>query len=718
MNPASRRSWGLSLLAVLALAAAGAGHARAAAASDWAETEHGRVRLVAASATTGSGDQVRLGLQFEMRPGWKIYWRSPGDAGFPPSVDWTGSRNLKQAALAWPAPERFTVLGLTTLGYTESVVLPITATLAEPDRPLHVEALVNYLTCDDICVPYEARLALDLPAGPASPTPYAHLIDRFAQRVPGDGAAAGLAVESVAVRRAEGAETLVVAVQAREPLERPDLFVEGPKTLAFGPPRVELLEGGKRGQLSLPVERLTDTAPSAIGAALTLTLVDGARALEATATPAPAAPNTGGGSGIGLLAVLGLALVGGFILNFMPCVLPVLSIKLLSVVGHGGGERRQVRRRFLASAAGILASFLALAGALVALKAAGAAVGWGIQFQQPWFLIALVSVISLFAADMWGLVEFRLPSALADALARPGALPGAQSPGLTGDFLTGAFATLLATPCSAPFLGTAVGFALARGAGEIALVFAMLGLGLALPYLLVAALPGIATRLPRPGPWMVRLKAVLGVALAATAIWLLSVLAAQEGVPAAVAVGLLMLALVAALWLRQTRPALGAGALAGAGVFVALAFALPALLPAPAPGSAAAAPAAGYWRPFDPDAIAGLVRQGKIVFVDVTADWCVTCQANEKLVLGRKAIAARLDAPEVVAMVADWTRPDDRIAAYLASFGRYGIPFNVVYGPRAPEGLPLPELLTEAAVLDALDRAGGRSAQTRETAGN
>jgi suppressor for copper-sensitivity B len=684
-------------LAALALGASGA---RAAAASDWFATEQGRVRLIAASGTTGDGKSVALGLQFELKPGWKIYWRSPGDAGFPPAVDWSGSRNLAGAALAWPAPERFVVLGLTTLGYKDGVVLPVDAMLAEPGKPLHVESKVNYLTCDDICIPYEARLALDLPAGPAQSTPYGHLIDRFEKRVPGDGVAAGLGVSRVEVRRARGGETLAVTVASREPLEHPDLYVEGPRGLDFGAPRVERLDSGQGLRLLLPVHRGPE-GQTAVGAPLTLTLVDGARSLETKVTPVLA---SGGASGDGasLLAILGIALLGGFILNFMPCVLPVLSIKLLNAVGHGGGERRQVRRRFLASAAGIVSSFLVLAGALIALKGAGAAIGWGIQFQQSWFLIALMAVITLFAANMWGLFEVSLPGALADAAARPGSRASA---GLGGDFLTGAFATLLATPCSAPFLGTAVGFALSRGPSEILMVFAALGLGLALPYLLVAAAPGLATRLPRPGRWMIRLRAILGLALAATAFWLATVLAAQAGMAAALVIGLLMLAALALLWLRRRYRAAAGIALGGVAVLVALALALPAALPARAPGAAVAS--AAYWRPFDEAAIAGLVRQGKTVFVDVTADWCITCQANKKLVLSREAVAGRLGAPNVVAMVADWTRPNDAIAAYLASFGRYGIPFNVVYGPRAPEGLKLPELLTEAAVLEALDRAGG-----------
>src|SRR5690606_10328334 len=288
-----------------------------------------------------------------------------------------------------------------------------------------------------------------------------------------------------------------------------------------------------------------------LGRSATLTVVDGLRGLERDVTLEPlvdaaspvAAPVEAAGAGdfAGLLPILALALLGGLILNLMPCVLPVLSIKLLAAVGHGGRESGAVRLSFLASAAGILTSFLLLAGAAIAVKSAGLTVGWGIQFQQPLFLAAMALLVTLFALNLFGLFEITLPGWLGAAAQGPGSGPAGHS--VAGHFLTGAFATLLATPCSAPFLGTAVGFALSRGAVEILAVFAALGLGLAAPYLLVAAAPALATRLPRPGPWMITLRRLLGIALAATAIWLLSVLAAQLGWASAAIALLLLLAL-------------------------------------------------------------------------------------------------------------------------------------------------------------------------------
>jgi len=379
----------------------------------------------------------------------------------------------------------------------------------------------------------------------------------------------------------------------------------------------------------------------------------------------------------------------------------VLSMKLLALVGHSGQGRRALRLGFLASSAGIITSFLAMAAILIGMRSAGLAVGWGIQFQEPVFLAALAAIVTLFACNLLGWFEINLPWWLA------GMAPGG-GPTLGGSFLAGAFATLLATPCSAPFLGTAVGFALAGSPIDIMLVFLCLGIGLALPYLAVAALPGIAHRMPRPGRWMLVLRKVLGLLLAATAAWLVVVLVFEAGPLAAWSVAALALGATLCLALQArissgwTKRGLGAAA-----ALLLLGMLAPPLLtqPAAAPDGALAA----GWAPFDESAIAGAVASGKIVFVDVTATWCLTCQVNERLVLDTDPVHRRLAGPDVIAMRADWTRRDTRIGDYLKTYGRYGIPFNVVYGPAAPNGVPLPELLTEAAVLEALRQASGRT---------
>ena len=680
--------------------------------SPWVETDQTAVRLIAATTTTGASEAVTLGLQFRLKEGWKIYWRTPGDAGFPPQLDFSDSSNLAAARLSWPAPARFSILGLETLGYTDEVVLPIAARLQNAGEALAVDAQLRYLTCSDVCIPYETRLRLDVPSGALAPGRHAHLINRFAVRVPADGSPYGLTIASAEAAGAKSHPVLRVSATAREPFETPDLFVEGPPELAFSAPRIGLSEGGRRAHLEVAVYGSEDLDGGLAGNRLTLTLVDGGRAAERTLSVAAA---RGFGLEGSLAFILALAVLGGLILNLMPCVLPVLFIKLMGVIGHGGGERARVRASFLASAAGIEFAFLVLAGALVTLRSAGLAVGWGIQFQYPWFLIFMTLVVILFACNLWGFFTLALPGGLADRLVRLGVggdrKGGASS--LAGSFLAGAFATLLATPCSAPFLGTAVGFALSRGPADIVAIFAALGLGLALPYLAVAAVPRLATRLPKPGRWMVVLRQLLGVALAATARWLLSVIEAQTGWPAALAVGAAALALGVILYVRHGA-ARGVRAVASAALIVvaALAFAAPPFLKgarAPRANDAANPRIQALWQPFDEGAIAEVVADGRLVFVDVTADWCITCSVNKALVLHRGHVLERLMGSDVVAMRADWTEPDDAISRYLSSFGRYGIPFDAVYGPGAPRGIALPELLTEDAVLGAVARAQAKA---------
>jgi suppressor for copper-sensitivity B len=371
-----------------------------------------------------------------------------------------------------------------------------------------------------------------------------------------------------------------------------------------------------------------------------------------SAAPAPAAPPAQSP----LLLILGIALLGGLILNVMPCVLPVLVLKLTSVLQHGGGEGEHVRLSFLATAAGIVAAFLALAASLTGLKLAGHEIGWGIQFQQPVFLAILALICLVFAANLWGLFEVPLPAMAGDlALATD---RRARNHKVFGGFMTGVFATVLATPCSAPFVGTAIGFALSRGGTEIFAIFLAMSIGLALPYLAVAAAPHLAVMLPRPGRWMVWLRRALGISMAATALWLGFILAGQLGL------------------LRATPAQQAQGE-------------------------------AVHWQAFDQAAIAGLVAQGKTVFVDVTADWCLTCKANKALLIDPPPVSTLLNQDNVVAMVADWTRPDPAISRYLAHHDRYGIPLNVVYGPNAPDGIVLPEVCTVETIVAAIHRAAG-----------
>lgn len=667
-------------------------------ATAWDSTEVSDIRLISAQDAVGDGT-VSLGLQIRLAPTWKTYWRSPGEAGFPPRIDWTGSTNLESVDIAWPAPTRFFEIGdLVTHGYKDEVVFPLVARAADPSAPLVLHAVVDYPVCQEICYPFQATFTLELPPGVARPTDHGADIARYLARVPGPPKPGQPQVVSLEVAGAGADQILRMVARAPGGFTDPDVFVEGPPAFYFGPPEFDMRAGGTEAVIRMAAPAPRGEAALA-GEAITVTLVDGEAFIEQTLTAVPGvaeAPPLAD-----LMMILALAFLGGLILNLMPCVLPVLSLKVIGAISLGGASRAVVIGRFLATAAGIVLSFLVLAAGVAGLKAAGVAVGWGLQFQEPLFLVALIIVITLFACNMWDLFQIPLPSWLGGI----GGGGAGETQGIAGHFASGAFATLLATPCSAPFLGTAIGFALARGTLEIFAVFIALGIGMAAPFLAVAAAPGLATRLPHPGRWMITLKRFLALLLAATALWLLTVLAAQSGARAALAVGGLMAAGVAVMVWAATAP--GARRRFASSSVLALVFTLAFLAPSELRGTAnTELPHDAVWQPFDQAAIDELVVAGKTVFVDVSADWCVTCKFNQATVLDRGAVARQLASEGVIAMRADWTMPDPAIAAYLEEFGRFGIPFNAVYGPALPRGLALPELLTEEVVMAAFGRAG------------
>ncbi len=671
--------------------------------SGWDATPEARARLIAGVSATGVVGAAPLGLEIVLKEGWKTYWRAPGPQGYAPRLDWSGSENLAGVEIVWPTPKRFQILGFDSIGYMGAVILPLNARFQDPAKPAHLQLTLDYLTCSNVCVPQTATLSLDLPAGGPAPTAHAFAIDRARGQAP-TPPGAGVRIDRVWLEGPIDRPTLALEGTSAAELTHFDLFVDGLDGYFFAAPKAEVLDGGRFRLRAAAIEAPLDAAPVATEATYTLKLSDRAIVQRAPLSEPPVGLAAGrvigaAGNAPGLLLMLAIAFLGGLILNVMPCVLPVLAIKLMAALRHAEGGRGQVRRGFLASAAGIVTAFAALAGGAVALRMGGVAVGWGMQFQQPLFVAAMALAMALFAANLWGL--FSLSTRVAANRAR-GALPEAGD-GLAGAFWTGVLATALATPCSAPFVGAALGFALTRGPGEIFAIFLAMGLGLAAPYLLTAAFPGLARLLPRPGRWMLVVRGLMGVAVAATGAWLLWVLWRQAG---PLALGLTLaaaLAALAALGVARVEASRRWGYVAGAVMGGLLAVWLTAVAPASDDGAADL-----RWARFDEAEVVRRVAAGEVVLVDVTADWCVTCKWNKAAVLSQDPVAALL-AGEVLPMQADWTRPDPVISAYLAKFGRFGIPFNVVYGPGAPEGVTLPELLDQNVVLQAVKKARGRA---------
>lgn len=396
--------------------------------------------------------------------------------------------------------------------------------------------------------------------------------------------------------------------------------------------------------------------------------------------------------------MLVFALAGGLILNVMPCVLPVLGLKLSSVISAHGLKKSQIRRQFLASSAGILFSFWLLAALLWGLKLTGSAVGWGIQFQSPWFIGLMVLVTGVFGANMLGLFHITLPSRVNTWIAARG------GESQVGHFTQGMFATLLATPCSAPLLGTAVAFALGASSAELFIIFTALGLGMALPWIIVSTFPQLANLLPKPGRWMNKVKYLFGAMMLMTSLWLMYLL--SNHIPL---FWLTIIALISAVvMLKSIKRVHGDKAFLVTGAILLFALSSSLVL-----GSVTAdrwakpLPDDLVWHPLDKAAISRSVNQGKTVFVNVTADWCVTCQANKIGVLLQDPVYSTLKQDGVIPMQGDWTHPNGEVSRYLRENGRFGVPFNIVYGPNAPEGIPLPVILTDDMVVKAIELAGG-----------
>jgi thiol:disulfide interchange protein len=657
------------------------------------------VSLISESAAVQPGGTLWMGLRQRIAPGWHTYWLNPGDSGEAPTIDWTLPPGFEAGPIVWPRPEPLPVGPLMSYGYTREVVL-LTRLTAPADlpvgTPVTLRGRASWLVCEETCIPEEAEVALTLPVSAGKPpaAATAQVIERARLAVPAPSP------WRASLRAAD--ETVTVAVAA------PGLAAERIAEVRFFPSRWGVIEHAAPQEVTIDSRGITlrtarGALPAAVESDVDGVLVIRERLDQGTVSQAfeirASAEHAGQGGGLSLLAAIGLALAGGLILNLMPCVLPVLSVKTIALVGHPEAGAPVLRRHGFAYTGGVLASFALLAGALIALRAGGAQIGWGFQLQSPVVVGALAYVLFALALSLSGVLVIggRLSGLGQSLTARPG---------YAGSFFTGALATVAATPCTAPFMGVAIGYALTQPPTVALVVFEALGLGLALPFLVLSVVPAWRRLLPRPGPWMARLEQALAFPLYASVAWLVWVVSQQAG-PGGVALvlaGLLLIGLAA--WIhhgsRGAAPRWRRGAIALALACAVVALALP---PLAASGPAAARPAAGSarWESFTPKRLAELRAQGKPVFVNFTAAWCVTCLVNERVALQSPAVAEAFAKKGVVYLKADWTRKSPEIAAVLESHGRSGVPLYVLYGATASEPRLLPQILSEGAVLEALE---------------
>lgn len=653
------------------------------------------VRLMLTGEKNEANKTVEGLLEVKLDKDWKTYWRSPGEGGTAPSINWELSSNLNSVDWHWPLPKRYEFLGVETLGYKHDVIFPMTFHLDDMNKPVFLSGKLTMSSCTSICVLTDYELSLDF-----NPEKLVPSIDAMVLYNKGNSLVPkpSTAVELTQVSYDEAKKIVSIVATNKAGWTNPDVFVDGQskpvKQTSFLTPKIDV--SGEQLIAQVPVSSWFGT-PKLVGEPLSVTITDKDIAVELSKTadnkPVIALQNDS------LLKVIGLALLGGLILNIMPCVLPVLGMKLSSVISAKGLERRQIRAQFIASALGILVSFWLLAGFLALLKVSGQALGWGVQFQSPWFIGAMMIITGLFAANMLGLFEIRLPSNTNTWLATR----GGNSYG--GHFVQGMFATLLATPCSAPFLGTAVAFALGANYLTLFAIFTALAVGMAAPWLLIALFPQLANALPKPGMWMNTVKTIFGLMMLVTSLWLLSLMANFFSLKIVIVIGVIALALLLSqLWRIKGKRAtlLTVGFLI---IVTALGLIIGSLT---ADKWAKPLPQDHHWTPLNVEQIKQDVAQGKTVFVDVTADWCITCKANKVGVILQEPVYSALDQENIVLMRGDWTKPSDYVTNFLQSHGRFGVPFNIVYGAAAPNGIELPVILTSEQVLDALKQASSK----------
>lgn len=651
--------------------------------------------LYAESASVAPGRTLWLDLHLAIAPGWHIYWKNPGDSGLTTEIDWTLPAGFGAGAIAWPLPERFSVGGIANYGYAGSadLLVPVTApaTLG-PAATAHLGATVKYLVCSDICIPGEGRLALDLPAGTGAPDPeetarFAAARDKLPRAAP---FAARFAVGAHALR-------LIVPAAAVAGLAQPTaaFFPDADNAIDNSPaPKVEPYAGGL--MLVLPRSTAPTAAlPQTLDGVLVLRGRDGsARGYQVSATLTTTVPGDESGI-IGWWQALVFAFIGGMILNLMPCVFPILSLKVLSFAAVPDPAKRH--HHGIAYAAGVVLSFAALGGALVALRAGGAAIGWGFQLQSPVVVGLLAYLLLAMGLSLSGVAEFGVGLA-----GIGGRLAGGD--GLAGAFFTGVLATIVATPCTAPFMGAALGAALVAPAAPALAIFVALGAGMAAPLLAASLVPGVARLLPRPGGWMATLKQILAFPLYGTVAWLTWVLIQEVGAAGAL-MALFGLVLVGfAVWVYGRTRLAAAGTRHAGGALAAAGFAAAIVLAAmlsPAAGGAPAASDGLAYQPFSPARLAALTAEHKPVFVNLTAAWCLTCIVNERAALDRDAVRDAFAAHHVVALKGDWTRRDPDIANFLQSFGRSGVPLYLLYDAKGSATV-LPQILTEAGIVAAV----------------
>ena len=672
---------------------------------------HIEAELIPASTTVAPGTPLTVALRLKMQEHWHTYWKNAGDSGLPTRIEWQLPAGFQAGSIHWPAPRRIDVGPLANYGYEGEVfLLTEIATPESISGAVPIRAKAFWLVCEEICIPGDAEFSLLLPVGPETPNA------GWASRIAATRDALPRPLDGVRIEaRLAGSEWLLAVPREAAPAARRiEFFAEEEGWIDYAA-KQRLSAGADGWQLRFAAAPGAESRQGELKGVLVAdpkfaTGVSGAVvSLPFTVGPALAAPASGGAS-LSLLTALVFAFAGGLLLNLMPCVFPVVSVKVLGFAAQAGGDAASLRGHGLLFAVGLLVCFWIVAGLLLALRAGGAALGWGYQLQSPVVISALAALFFALALNLSGVFPF------GDTMQRIAGSVRARS-GYLDAFLSGALATVIATPCTAPFMGSALGFALGQSVTVAMLTFTALGLGMALPYVVLSFSPALLEKLPRPGAWMETLKQFLAFPLYLTVVWLVWVLGKQVGLDGAAKLLAGLTLFGAALWAYgRFRGAAATGARRAAYGLALLFAAAGTVIAWPGGrGDGTVQAAESPWQPWSRAAVAQAQAEGKAVFVDFTAAWCVTCQVNKRLVLETDPVQRHFARRQVVLMRADWTRQDPEITAALKELGRSGVPVYALYPAEGGPPVLLPELLTEARVTAAVDEATRGALRTAAT---
>lgn len=673
--------------------------------------DHLRVELLVPGANLYTGAQGnQAGLYFKLQPGWHVYWQNAGDAGQPPAIDWTLPKGITASPLQFPAPTRLPVGPLMDFGYENAVLFPfkLDASSAAKTGPATLRAHVNWLVCSSVCIPGKADLELTRPvaAGPAPLAPAPPLFRQFLSRLPQSLPAADKAV----FQATASGFRLAVTTGQRETQAQ---FFPSDQTVIDNPSPQKLAATPQGLILTLKKDANISGNPAHLKGVLELS---GGRSYQIAAipgvVPVPAESASPVVSFPTLVRIAALAFLGGLLLNLMPCVFPVLFLKGLALFNSCTEERHKLRAHGLVYTAGILVSFWVLVAALLGLRTAGASVGWGFQFQSPIFLLLMAGLLFFLGLSLAGQFEIGLTLTSAG-----GSLAAKQ--GYTGSFFTGVLAVIVATPCAAPFMGAAIGYALAAPAAVAFAVFTALALGLAAPYVALTLQPAWTRLLPRPGAWMEIVRQIVSIPIFLTVIWLAWVLTQGYGADLLAALLCVFLLLAIAGWFLGRWPAKRWATVTATLIVlcaVALGCAAPSKLATNPTASTTTAPVQYQWQPWSAAAVSQYTSQGRPVFVDFTASWCLSCQVNERVALDRPEVQQAFASANVVLLRADWTRHDPAITQALAALGRDSVPVYLLYAPGQSTPQMLPAVLTPGIVVSTLDKLPHRTGATQTRA--